>query len=117
MLLFLALYILYIYFGLLLVIQILLWISVFFLSNFLSGINPDKLEFKVIRIMSICIIIFILYYNTNHIYIASASVLPLSISKITYHKNIEAAIGIEYNTDRETFYLINKDEVSDFYWN
>lgn len=76
----------YIKFGLFVLTQIILWIIVFFISNFIIGINPDNREMKVIRVISIIVIWFILVYNYNFELstISTALLPPLSISKISY---------------------------------
>jgi hypothetical protein len=85
----LSLITIYIYFGLFVLIQILIWITVFFLSNFLIGISPNSKELHVIRIMSILVILFILYYNSIELSIVTTKIiLPLSISRITFLKDI-----------------------------
>jgi len=76
------------FYGTFVLIQILIWTMVFFLSNFLIGLNPFNKEFHTIRIMSIIVIIFILYYNSIQSTIATLFILPLSISKITYLDDI-----------------------------
>jgi hypothetical protein len=87
---------------------------VLLLSKFLLGINPFSKEFHVIRLMSIIVIIFILYYNTKQITIATAIILPLSINKITYSTDLIDSYQIESNMKTEVYYLLNVKETSDF---
>lgn len=80
----------YIQFGLLVLFQIILWIIVFFLSNFLLGINPDNTQFKVIRAMAIIVIIFIinsLIFN-NSLYSISI-LIPFSTFDIDFRDSFE----------------------------
>jgi hypothetical protein len=84
-LLLLGLSIIYITWGFLPLIQIIIWLIVLFLSNFLLGLNPDSRELQVIRIMSVLTIIIIIYYNTTIHSIANMSILlPFSREKITF---------------------------------
>lgn len=78
----LLLTLIYIKFGLFVLIQILIWSLVFILSNFLIQFNPNR-EMYIIRILSILVIMFILYYNSLEHIISTALIIPLSISKIS----------------------------------
>jgi hypothetical protein len=60
----------------------MIWLLVFFLANFLLGFNPDSKEYKFIRIFSVFIIFFILYFNINS-ESALLFIIPLSKSKIS----------------------------------
>jgi hypothetical protein len=82
--------IIYLQFGLLPLAQIIIWIIVFFLSNFLLGINPDNTQFKVIRATAIIVIIFIinsLIFN-NSLYNISILV-PFSLFEIDFRDSFE----------------------------
>lgn len=82
--------IIYLQFGLLSLAQIILWIIVFFLSNFLSGINPDNTQFKVIRAIAIIVIIFTinsLIFN-NSLYSISI-LIPFSFFEIDFRDSFE----------------------------
>jgi len=74
----------YIHFGILVLIQIILWLIVFITSNFISRINPSNIQFQVIRVMSVCVILFILWYNSRIITISTAIIFPVSIGSISY---------------------------------
>ena len=86
------------------------------LSHILIGINPYKKEWHIIRIMSICVIIYILYYNSITYSIATALILPFSIDKITYlHEyKFESIIYVDPNYQCERFFLFKENEISDF---
>lgn len=89
--LFLIIFILIIFikFGLLAAIQSLIWIVVFLSSNFLSGINPDRIDFKVIRIMAILAIFMIIYINSITPTILSFSPISLfDIAKLGIIKTV-----------------------------
>ena len=82
--------IIYLQFGLFQLAQIIIWIIVFFLSNFLLGINPDNTQFKVIRAMGIIVIIFTinsLIFN-NSLYSISI-LIPFSIFEIDFRDSFE----------------------------
>jgi hypothetical protein len=110
------LFFVYIYFGSLALIQIILWMIVFLLSNFFIGINPLSRELYIIRIMAFCVIIFILYYNSMNSSILTAFILPLSISKISYFNELgsDNIIYVDPNFETERFYLFKVNETSDF---
>jgi len=113
----LILIIIYIQFGLLVSIQIVIWTIVFIISNFLIGFNPLSRELYVIRTMAIIVIIFILYYNSKELYIASAFILPLSISNISFADEIietEGIIQFDSNVQTERFHLFKVNETTDF---
>lgn len=99
----------YIKYGLLVTISIVIWFMVFFLSNLLIGIDPNNREMYIIRIISILIIIFILYYNSIQFTISSAFIVPLSITKITYLNDL---LNDKQNNHLDIIY-INK---ADFIW-
>lgn len=105
----------YIQFGLFTLIQILILLIVFFLSNLLLIINPISRELHIIRIMALTSLILILYYNYNQNPIIIASILPLSISKISYLDDINTDLIVD-NSDLniEKLYLINSEEISKF---
>jgi hypothetical protein len=84
----LILTIIHIKFGLLVLISIIVWSIIFLLSNFLLGLNPNNKEMFIIRIISILVIIFILYYNSLEYGIITSLIIPLSINKITYLEDI-----------------------------
>jgi hypothetical protein len=75
-------------FGSLVLLSIIVWSIIFLLSNFLLGLNPNNKEMFIIRILSILIIIFILYYNSLEYTIISSLIIPLSINKITFLEDI-----------------------------
>ena len=115
LLLLLSLVIIYAFFGTFVLIQILIWSLVLFLSNFLIGINPFNKEFHTIRIMSIIVIIFIVYYNSIKLNVANAFILPLSISNITYLDDFtkdHRGIIVDPNVNKELLYSITTGETS-----
>lgn len=115
LLLLLSLIIIYLFFGVFVLIQILIWTIVFFLSNFLIGINPFNKEFHTIRIMSVIVIISILWYNSTKLNIATAFILPLSISNISYLDDFtkgHTGIIVDPNVKKELLYSITIGETS-----
>lgn len=113
------LYLIYIHFGLYCVIAIITWLIIFFISNFLIGINPTR-EMKIIRILSILVIVFILYYNSITTNILSSFIIPLSINQITFVKDVfgksndSASINYLENAHITWFKFWDKCEVKDF---
>jgi hypothetical protein len=103
----------YFQFGVLVLIQIVLSTIVYLTSNFLIGFNPFSKELHVIRITSIFVIIFILYYNSIEIPITSAFIIPFSINSISYLDEIDS-ISVDNESNSEMLYLFNTDEISDF---
>lgn len=82
--------IIYLQFGLLPLAQIIIWINVFFLSNFLLGINPDNIIFKVIRATAIIVTIIIinsLIFN-NSLYNISI-LIPFSLFEIDFRDSFD----------------------------
>jgi hypothetical protein len=65
--------------------------------------------------MALTSLILILYYNYNQNPIIIASILPLSISKISYLDDINTDLIVD-NSDLniEKLYLINSEEISKF---
>ena len=111
----LSLIIIYLFFGVFVLIQILIWTMVFFLSNFLIGINPFNKEYHTIRLMSIIVIIFILWYNSTKLNIGTAYILPLSISKITWlddFTNDHRGIIVDPGVNKELLYSNTVDETT-----
>jgi len=117
LLLLLSLITIYLFFGVFVLIQILILTIVFFSSNFLIAINPFSKEFYIIRIMSIIVIIFILYNNSIKLNIATTLILPLSISNISYlndYSDKDSPIIIDFNVKKELLHLHNVDETTKF---
>lgn len=94
----------YIKYGLLVLISLVIWLMVFFLSNFLIGIDPNNKEMYIIRIISILIIIFILYYNSIQFTISSAFIVPLSVTTITF---LEDLLNEDHNYSFDIIYFRN----------
>ena len=58
-------------------IQIMIWSIVYIVSNYLIQIqNNHNKEYYIIRLLSIIVIIFILYYNSIDIDIHTALIIP-----------------------------------------
>jgi hypothetical protein len=64
--------------------------------------------------MSILVIIFILYYNSGNLTVAATTILPLSISKITYVDEINQSIYIGNGPRFEVFESFEIEETKDF---
>ena len=103
-----------IHYGLLVLFQVIIWLVVFITSNILIGINPWNIQFHITRILSICVIIFILWINSSDISIQKAILLPLSISKIDFLEDIKDKIDlwlIKFPSKNETFYFWDDQEI------
>lgn len=114
LLLLLALFAIYIHFGLFVLVQIIIWLTVFFLSNLLLGINPYQKDLYIIRIMSIIVIVFILWFNYKHSSILTSFILPISIDKITYLDDLKTEVSVETKIKSHFFGLIKRDEIYNF---
>jgi hypothetical protein len=97
-------------FGLLVLIQIIVWICVFFISNSLLGINPNSLELKTIRILSIIVIIFILW-NLKPLENQLMFIIPLTTNKITFLNDLFD------DSDFTDIVYIRKSEFTWFHFN
>lgn len=106
--------VIYIHYGLFTLIPVLIWTIVFFASSFLYGINPSKIEFRIIRIMSIIVIIFILWYNTVPTSIASVIILPFSMDEITFAKDINRYLKEDSNFNEYILYFWDSNEIKEF---
>nr|WEH01508.1 hypothetical protein [Russula griseocarnosa] len=105
---------LYIHYGLFITIEILVWITVFIVSNTLLGINPHSKELKIIRIMSIIALIFIIYFNFNSDHY-KFTVLALSIDKISYlHEFNKPISGGGRSSFIKWVYLNKNDDIPTF---
>lgn len=105
----------YIQFGLLVLFQIILWMIVFITSDVLIGLNPWNIKFHITRILSICVIIYILCFNSFDISIQTSLLLPFSISKITFSKDIIAPYSVKlFSEKEESFYFWDDKEIKDF---
>nr|YP_009487209.1 hypothetical protein [Russula abietina]AWB36111.1 hypothetical protein [Russula abietina] len=113
LLFFLALIFIYIYFGLFVLIQIIIWLSVFFVSNFLIGVNPEHRELYLIRILSILVICFVFYYNSKQI-INTSYLLPLTIKNVSYLSDFKTPIVFDNNRNEDKIYLYRVDNISNF---
>lgn len=102
-------------FGVFVLIQIITWLIVFISSNFLVGINPSNIQFKITRILSLCVIVFILWFNSLETTIHTSMLIPLSIVKISFIDDMDSLIYIsESNTKEERLYLWNYEEIESF---
>lgn len=117
MILFILLFLTTIYFqlGALILSQIILLLIVFLCSNILIGINSFNIEFKVIRILSICTIVFILWNNSIETSIHSLILFPLSISKITFQEDLyKSPYFIEPSSIEKELYLWDQYKINEF---
>ena len=78
------LFLIHIQFGLFVLLQIIIWLLVLFISNTLLGLNPNSKELHIIRIISIIILIFIIYNDTGHSGYLCSLVSPISVEDISY---------------------------------
>ena len=104
------LFFIYIKVGLLLVIQIVLWSLVFICSNFLVGINPLRIEYYVIRALSIMVIVFLVYINSSELlssYTTMTFILPFCKDKISFYNDFPGDLDFD-STNLEKF-EINED--------
>lgn len=92
--------IIYIQFGLLVLFQIISLSIIMILSNSLLGINPYDKWLHIVKIMSIILIIFILYYNSRYISISCAFMAPLSISRISYINDLDIPAFPDFETEK-----------------
>jgi hypothetical protein len=100
-LLILLLTIIYIQFGLLVLTQIIILFIIITLSNFLLGLNPYSNWLHIIKITSIIVIIFIIYYNSLY----SISILiPFSTFDIDFRDSFEWKIS-SYKVKPDISYL------------
>ena len=78
------------------------------------GINPYSIEYRVIRISSLIIIGFILYYNSYQSFI-TASLLAVSIDKISYLHDLKSPIStVEFSSREKWVYLSKVNDISNF---
>ena len=69
----------------------------------------------MIRLMSILVIIFILYYNSNNISFELMVLLPFSIDKITYLHELDKKVEIHTCESKEyPFYFFENHKLSDW---
>jgi len=61
---------------------------------------------KIIRILSILVIVFILYYNSVQLPIITSLIFPFSINKITFLDELEISKDVEGNPS-SIFYISN----------
>lgn len=98
----------YIQFGLLVSLQIIILVVIFFLSNFVLGIDPDKFEFKVIRLVSVLLTFLILYLNIKSYTINT--LLPYSLFKITFLNDLKFFRNIAEVSFKATLHFYDKLE-------
>jgi hypothetical protein len=105
----------YIQLGAFEVFQIIIWLIVFITSSVLSGINPSNIQFNITKIISICVIIYILWSNSSESVIHSAILWPLSIYKISFPKDIkEPFIVVQESEKEENFHVWDNEEIKNF---
>jgi hypothetical protein len=96
-----ALFFIYIDFGLFTLIQILILLIVFFGSNFLLGINPNAKQFLFIKIWALVTIIFILYHDYGVTEVGNIIILPVSVTKISYFDELESMPFIDTSSEEK----------------
>ena len=113
LLILLILFIFYIQFGFLLVIQIVLLMVIFFSSNLLIGFNPYSKELRIIRFLSIITILLLVWFNINPVFISMLSVLPISKNEITFIDEITNKNFVIISNKKFVYTKISNETVSD----
>jgi hypothetical protein len=102
-------------FGLFVSFQVTLLVLTFLISNSLLGINPYSKDLLTVRIMSIILILFILYYNSRDIFISTAFMVPLSINRISYIDDLDIPVFIDLESQKlEILSKLTIEETNDF---
>lgn len=103
----------YIHFGLLSFIQLLLWLIVIFSSNFILGINPEQKQYHISRITAIIAIMLVIYRNSIVVDVSTMVILPLSIKRITYLDDVKFS-HIDSKREMLMLNLYDIDQISNF---
>lgn len=78
-------------------------------------INSLYVQYLIIRLISICIILFIfLLFKSGPIFISTALILPLSIDKITFAEDLDKPFVLDSKIELTKLYLWNFLEVKEF---
>jgi len=104
---------LYVQFGLLVLLQIILLLIVLLASNILIGINPLSKELHIIRVILILVIMLVLYYNTQQIAIITSFIFPLSINRVTFFHELDGTKVIDPDIQIEVIKSVNFYKTSD----
>ena len=99
-------------------IQVIIWISLYFISNFLIGFHPFSFKLNIIRILSIIVILYLSYKNLDLSIYSISLLIPLSKDKIHYAHDFEVK-SINIYQERSTILYLNdlKSDLNDFICN
>ena len=79
----------------------------FLISNFFIGFNPFSLKLHIIRILSILLILYLIYKNSNQGIYSLSLLIPLSQNKIDYVHEFEIKSLNYYNEKGSVLYIQN----------
>lgn len=88
-------------------IQVIIWISLYLLTNFIIGFHPFSFKWNIIRLLSILVIFYITIRNLDLSIYYSSLLMPFSQDKIDFVHDFEVKSMNFYKTKRSVFYIKN----------
>jgi hypothetical protein len=70
-------------------IQIIFWISLYLISNFIIGFHPFSFKWNIIRLVSIILILYLSYKNLDQNIYSISLLIPFSKDKISFAHEFE----------------------------
>jgi hypothetical protein len=87
-------------------LQLIIWIIVFFITNFLIGFNPFSFKLHIIRMLSIIMILYLSYKNLDQSIYLTSLLIPISLDKIHFVHDFEIN-SLNFHKTRRTVLCIN----------
>jgi hypothetical protein len=88
-------------------IQIIIWISMYLVANFLIGFHPFSFKWNIIRILSIIMILYLSYRNLDQTIYLTSLLIPLSKNEINYVHDFDVKSLNVYKKQGTVLYIIN----------
>jgi hypothetical protein len=87
-------------------IQIIIWISLYLISNFIIGFHPFSFKWNIIRLVSIILILYLSYKNLDQTIYLTSLLIPVSKNEISYAHDLEVK-SFNFHETRKTVLFIN----------
>jgi hypothetical protein len=96
-------------------IQVIIWISLYLITNFLIGFHPFSFNWNIIRLISIIMILYLSYKNLDQSIYLMSLLTPFSKDKIHYAHDFEIK-SLNFYQERSTILYLNdlKSDLNDF---
>lgn len=88
-------------------IQVIIWFSLYLLTNFIIGFHPFSFKWNIIRLISVLMIFYITIRNLDQSIYFLSLLMPVSQDKIDFVHDFEVKSMNFYKNKSSVFYLKN----------